>query len=60
VLVYLIYANLLAAGRGWLERSQVPEVVGLWWVHALFLGAAGLMLFFQLGLWRSWRRAAVA
>ena len=28
VLVYLIYANLLAAGRGWLERGQVPEVVG--------------------------------
>jgi lipopolysaccharide export system permease protein len=60
VLVYLIYANLLAAGRGWLERSQVPEFVGLWWVHALFLGGAGLMLFFQLGLWRSWRRAVLA
>ena len=37
VLVYLIYANLLAAGRGWLERGQIPEVVGLWWVHGLFL-----------------------
>lgn len=57
VLVYLIYANLLAAGRGWLERGQVPEVMGLWWVHGLFLAAAGLMLFFQLGLWRQWPRA---
>ncbi len=56
VLVYLIYANLLAAGRGWLERSQVPEFVGLWWVHALFLGGAGVMLFFQLGISRPrWR-----
>jgi len=60
VLVYLIYANLLAAGRGWIERSQVPEVVGLWWVHALFLVAAGLMLFYQLGLRQSWRRAVHA
>jgi len=56
VLVYLIYANLLAAGRGWLERGQVPEFVGLWWVHALFLAAAGVMLFFQFRFWRPWRR----
>jgi lipopolysaccharide export system permease protein len=57
VLVYLIYANLLAAGRGWLERGQLPEVVGLWWVHGLFLAAAAVMLFFQLGMWRRWARA---
>ena len=56
VLVYLIYANLLAAGRGWLARDQVPEVLGLWWVHGLFLVAAGLMLFVQQGLWLQWRR----
>lgn len=59
VLVYLIYANLLAAGRGWLERGQIPEFVGLWWVHALFLVAALLMLFFQLGIWRRWRPVPV-
>ena len=52
VLVYLIYANLLAAGRGWLERGQVPAYLGLWWVHALFLVAALVMLIFQLGIWR--------
>lgn len=52
VLVYLIYANLLAAGRGWLERGQVPQSLGLWWVHGLFLGAAGLMLLYQLGFLR--------
>ena len=56
VLVYLIYANLLAAGRGWLARDQVPEVFGLWWVHGLFLVLAGLMLFVQQGLWLQWRR----
>ena len=55
VLVYLIYANLLAAGRGWLERGELPAAVGLWWVHGAFLLAAGLMLVLQLGLWRQFR-----
>jgi len=59
VLVYLIYANLLAAGRGWIERGQMPEAAGLWWVHGLFLAAAGVMLVYQLGLWRRWMRAPV-
>ena len=57
ILVYLIYANLLAVGRGWLERGQVPEAAGLWWVHAVFLAAAGGLLTRQLGLWREWFRA---
>jgi lipopolysaccharide export system permease protein len=56
VLVYLVYANLLAAGRGWIERGQVPEAAGLWWVHGLFLAVAGGMLVHQLGLWRQWVR----
>jgi lipopolysaccharide export system permease protein len=56
VLVYLIYANLLAVGRGWLEREQVPPLLGLWWVHLLFLAAAGLMLATHQGAWRRLRR----
>jgi lipopolysaccharide export system permease protein len=56
ILVYVIYANLLAAGRGWLERSQVPDFSGLWWVHGLFLLVAGLMLLVQRGTLRKWRR----
>lgn len=49
VLAYVVYVNLLAAGRGWLERGQVPEALGLWWVHALFLVAAVLMLGWHYG-----------
>lgn len=60
VLVYLIYANLLAAGRGWIERGQLPPWAGLWWVHALFLAAAALLLSVQLGWWRRWRRRGPA
>lgn len=56
ILVYVIYANLLAAGRGWLERSQLPDFSGLWWVHGLFLAAAGTMLLVQRGTLRKWQR----
>jgi lipopolysaccharide export system permease protein len=59
VLVYVIYANLMAAGKGWLERGQLPLVAGLWWVHGLFLAVAGLMLANQQGWLRRfqwWRR----
>ena len=56
ILVYVIYANLLAAGRGWLERSQLPEYSGLWWVHGLFLVVAGMMLLVQRGTLRKWQR----
>ena len=56
ILVYVIYANLLAAGRGWLERSQLPELSGLWWVHGLFLLVAALMLLVQRGTVRKWQR----
>jgi lipopolysaccharide export system permease protein len=51
VLLYVIYANLLAAGKGWLERGQLPPWAGLWWVHALFLAFAGGMLAVQQGWW---------
>jgi lipopolysaccharide export system permease protein len=61
VLLYVIYANLLAAGKGWIERGQLPTWAGLWWVHALFLAFAGAMLAGQYGWWqrlrlRLWRR----
>lgn len=44
ILVYIIYSNLLAVARTWLERGLVPEWVGLWWVHLLFIGGV-LVLF---------------
>ncbi len=44
ILVYIVYSNLLAVARLWLERGVVPEWVGLWWVHALVLGVALALL----------------
>lgn len=52
LLVFMIYFNLLSAGKAWVEQDAVPAVVGMWWVHAVMLGVAGVMLAYQNGLHR--------
>jgi lipopolysaccharide export system permease protein len=37
ILIYFIYANLLAAARVWLEKETIPVALGMWWVHAAML-----------------------
>jgi len=50
ILTYLAYSNLLSLGQTWLAKGTVPPLVGLWWVHLLFLGLAGFLI---------WRRDRV-
>ena len=52
LLVFIIYFNLLSAGKAWVEQEVVPAAVGMWWVHAIMLGAAGVMLGYQNGMHR--------
>jgi lipopolysaccharide export system permease protein len=35
VLIFLVYYNLATTGKTWIARGTVPEVVGLWWTHAV-------------------------
>lgn len=35
VLLFVIYYNLLATAKVWVEEGAVPAVIGLWWVPAL-------------------------
>jgi len=37
ILIYVPYANLLVLSRKWLAAGTVSPVVGLWWVHLLFI-----------------------
>jgi lipopolysaccharide export system permease protein len=37
IVVYFVYLNLLSASKVWLERNNLPPVIGVWWVHALAL-----------------------
>jgi lipopolysaccharide export system permease protein len=60
VLLFAVYANLALAGRTWLAHGKTPPVLGLWWVHGLFLAGAiaGLMLPRLRRGWRARRRVA--
>lgn len=44
VLVYIVYLNLLALGRGWIGDGSIPVWLGLWWVHAIALGIGVWMI----------------
>lgn len=60
ILVYIIYANLLGAAKVWVEQGVVPQAIGMWWVHGLFLlGAVGLLLH-QYGIFSNLRLASQA
>jgi lipopolysaccharide export system permease protein len=50
VLAYLAYSNVLSLGQAWMAKGTLPPALGLWWVHALFLGIAG---------WLVWRQRRV-
>ena len=52
LLVFIIYFNMMSAGKAWLEQGVVPPPVGLWWGHGLMLGLAFLLLAWQNGLHR--------
>jgi lipopolysaccharide export system permease protein len=45
ILVYFIYSNLLGLGQTLIKKSEVPNAVGLWWIHALMLAIAVYLLF---------------
>lgn len=49
LLVFIIYFNLMSAGRAWLENGEVPTSVGIWWVHAVMLAFALILLSVQNG-----------
>jgi lipopolysaccharide export system permease protein len=43
LMVFFVYSNLLSASKVWLEKSDLPPIIGVWWVHAAAL-ALGLYL----------------
>jgi lipopolysaccharide export system permease protein len=44
VLIYAVYANVLAAIRSVMERGDFPLFPGLWWVHLVMLALAFWLL----------------
>ncbi|WP_426141075.1 LPS export ABC transporter permease LptF [Pseudomonas sp. DWP3-1-2] len=59
ILLYMAYLTILIAARGALEKGKLPQALGLWWVHALFLMIGlGLLYWEPLRLKMASRRSA--
>lgn len=52
---YLLYSQLLGVGEAWIAKGKVPDVVGLWWVHALMLVWASVLIAQRLNLFQRMR-----
>lgn len=58
VLAFIIYYNLMGTARVWVEQGVLPVTIGIWWVHALPLLFALLLLQWKR-IRRLWPRRAV-
>jgi lipopolysaccharide export system permease protein len=56
ILIYVIYVNLLFVARDWVEHDYLPPIVGMWWVHGLFLGVIMLFVFVQTKMWQWFKK----
>ncbi|WP_160106699.1 LPS export ABC transporter permease LptF [Pseudomonas izuensis] len=60
ILLYMAYLTILIAARGALDKGKIPAVMGLWWVHGIFLAIGlGLLYWEPLRLKRASRRSAL-
>lgn len=50
LLAYIVYVNLLAAGRNMIGAEKLTPALGLWWIHGVPLLFAWILLRRQLGL----------
>ena len=57
VLIYLLYSNMISAGKVWIAHGTLPEYLGLWWVHATVVLIALGVIFAPGGLARLRNRA---
>lgn len=44
VLIFIVYYNLLGTAQVWVEKGTLPALPGMWWVHALPVVLALLLL----------------
>ncbi len=51
LVVYLFYSNLIGLGQSWMGKGKLPEAVGLWWIHAIVLAAALILIGKRLHWW---------
>lgn len=38
IFLYIVYYNLFTVCKRWVAQGMVPGILGVWWIHLLFLG----------------------
>ena len=44
ILIFIVYFNLLTLAKSWTSDGTITPWLGLWWVHALFIGIMSFFL----------------
>jgi lipopolysaccharide export system permease protein len=63
LLVYVVYSNLLSLSQAWVAQGRLGFAIGVWLIHAVAFGLAGLLLWRRVSIGRwlpRWRRRAAA
>lgn len=50
ILLYILFTNFLNIVRGWVQSEKIPVELGFWWVHALLIILALVLLLAQSGM----------
>ena len=56
ILTYFIFFNMQRVGERWIVQDVVPHQIGLFWLLALMLAIAGIVMFFDSVKWRKLRQ----
>lgn len=47
LLIFMFYANFLFVARSWVEKGSISVGLGVWWLHALMMSVAIIMILYQ-------------
>lgn len=50
ILLYIVYANLMALSKAWISKETIVPELGIWWVHMIILVLTVVLLLQQYGL----------
>lgn len=56
ILLYIGYSNLLVLAMNWLRKGVISPIIGMWWVHALFLLLFIILFVRQMGWLSGFKR----
>jgi lipopolysaccharide export system permease protein len=56
IILYIVYYNLFTLAKRWIASGVLPSVVGVWWVHAIFLALALILLAKESGRFTEYKK----